>query len=362
MKYTLEIQKILYQVSSNKSLTPKDKIRLLKQAVMLADENEDIEWAYDIRLQLIRECYFVASANDLIREFNWILNAYENHPDWFSESDFLWQYKWILGEMYNNPRVSMEQINAIMEDFKMRLQRNGYSLRPYYDRLYDETLILGQFDEAKKYLDLRNEAADDAMGSCPACTLDYELDYYLLTGAFDEAYNRAQPLLSKQISCTHVPARTFCALTYYADKAGKTELAGELLGRAEEELNVLFDLNDENLVVPVGMLIGYLFGTDKGKAWYYIEKTLPWYLETNEYARYEYAAYLVEGLQKINTDTSIRLSLPAEFELYNPDHTYPVAKLKNYFMEKAGTLAADFDLRNNCNAFKERVEKLSGMA
>lgn len=358
MKYALEIQKILYQVSDNKNLSPKDKIRLLKQATAIADDNDDVEWGYDIRLKLIRECYYVASATDLINEFSWVLNAYENHPDWFDENDFLWQYKWILGEMYNNPQVSMEQINSIMEDFKMRLQRNGYGLRPYYDRLYDETLVLGNTKKAKEYLDLRNEAPDDAMGSCQACTLDNELDYYLAIGDFDEAYNRANPLLTKQISCTHVPARTFCALTYHANKKGKMALAAELFERTEEEMEKLFDINDENLVVPAGLLICYLFSVNEEKAWYYFEKTLPWYLESDDYSRYEYAAYMVEGLNKLKEDKKVTLEVPAEFGLYNISHTYNTVDIKNYFKGIAQQLAEAFDIRNGSNAFRERVANI----
>lgn len=130
--------------------------------------------------------------------------------------------------MYNNPWVSLEQVENMMEDFKTRFQRNGYSLRPYYDRLYEETQMLCQYDKAKEYLDLRNAVPDDAMRSCLACTLDNELDYYLMTGCFEEAYNQVQSLLSKPIACTFVSARAFCVLTYYADKAGKIQLATEL--------------------------------------------------------------------------------------------------------------------------------------
>lgn len=358
MKYTLEIQKLLFETEDNKSLTPKDKVRLFKQAAAIADANDDVEWGYDIRLELIRECYFIADSSDLVREFSWLLNAYEAHPDWFDENDFLWQYKWVLGEMYNHPEVTTEQIRAIMEDFKTRLERNGYGLRPYYDRLYEETLVLRQFEKAKRYLDLRNAAPDDAMGSCPACTLDNELDYYLMTGRFDEAYQRAQPLLSKQLVCTHVPARTFCALAYYADKAGRTELAAELCDRAEAEMAVL--LNDENLVTPASMLISYMLLHRPEKGWAYFEKSLPWYLEDDAYSRYDYACYMLEGLLRIDASASVVLNLPPEFELYTPEHRYSVAALTTYFRQEACRQAAAFDARNGCSAFAERIAALSG--
>ena len=42
MKYTLEIQKLLLQVQ-NDNLHPREKANLLKEAVRIADENEDIQ-------------------------------------------------------------------------------------------------------------------------------------------------------------------------------------------------------------------------------------------------------------------------------------------------------------------------------
>lgn len=360
MKYTLEIQKRMFEAEDNKSLTPKDKIRLYKQAASIADDHEDVEWGYDVRLKLIRECYYVASGADLVNEFSWLLNAYESHPDWFNESDFLWQYKWVLGEMYNNPLVSLEQIEHIMNDFRTRLERNGYSLRPYYDRLYEETLILGLLEKAREYLDLRNEAPDDAMGSCRACTLDNELDYYMLTNQFDEAYNRAQPLLSKQISCTHVPARTFCALTYQAARAGKAELAAELFERADTEMEQL--LNDENLLSPAGMLVTYLLPRNKEKAWSYFEKSLPWFMEDDAYSRYDYSCYLLEGLLGEDAAASVTLSLPLDFALYRMDHLYPIQLLTDYFRTEALSQATAFDARNQCDAFTTRLHAILSKA
>ena len=54
MKYTLEIQKLLLQ-AQNKNLHPREKANLLKEAIRIADENEDVEWATEMRLDLIYE-------------------------------------------------------------------------------------------------------------------------------------------------------------------------------------------------------------------------------------------------------------------------------------------------------------------
>ncbi|NDV59809.1 hypothetical protein [Bacteroides sp. 519] len=360
MIYTLEIQKIIYQVENNKSLTYKDKVQLLKQAAVIADDNDDVEWGYDIRMQLIHECYFLPSDNELVTNFSWILNAYEQHPDWFDENDFLWEYKWILGSMYNNPEVSMEQIETILEDFKNRLTRNGHGLRAYYDRLYTETLSINKYDQAKEYLDLRNTCPQDDVDNCVACTLDYELDYYLETGNFDEAYNRAQPLLNKQIhvhTCSQVPARTFCTLLYHAQKNGKHELAAELFSKGENEMEE--QKENPNLISYGGMLISYLADKDKEKTLKYIQRYLPWALDTDGYTKYDFYYYLVEGLKLLlKTEKTISLELPTEFELYTESGVYDIETLKDYFYQKAYELAEAFDKRNNCDAYLSRVKGL----
>jgi len=358
MKYTLEIQKIVYQVEDNKSLTPKDKVQMLKQAVALADDNDDIEWAYDLRMSLMHESYHLSSDTDLVMNFSWILNAYEQHPDWFDESDFLWEYKWIVRTMYDNPDVSMEQIQAILEDFKTRLTRNGYSMRPYYDRLFTEALIQGRYDKAKEYLDLRNEAPDDAMGNCDACTLDSELDYYMQTGQFDEAYNRATPILTRQLTCGLVPARTLCTLVYYGWKAGKTELAAELFEKADAEMTLLE--NDENLVSEGGMLISYLADKIPEKACKYIEKCLPWMIEADGYSKYDFSAYMIEAMKNWSGDDILKLELPMEFELYSDTGEYPIAQLKEYFNKVAWELAEKFDKRDNYTSYTEKLKAMGG--
>ena len=42
MRYTLEIQKLLLQTQNN-NLHPREKANLLKEAIRIADENEDVQ-------------------------------------------------------------------------------------------------------------------------------------------------------------------------------------------------------------------------------------------------------------------------------------------------------------------------------
>ena len=234
MKYTLEIQKLLLQ-AQNKNLHPREKANLLKEAIRIADENEDVEWATEMRLDLIYELNLLSADTEEIAVFSKILDDYENHKDVIKEDDLLWKYKWIWSSTFDIPEIPMEQVEAVGEDYKTRILRNGYSLRSYYQRWSVECTWMRQYDKAKEYIDkMLAEKMDDQ--SCEACELNFMLDYYLETGKFDEAYSRAQPLINKQVTCYEANLRAYLKLAYYAQKAGKPDIAAEMCTRAEEAL------------------------------------------------------------------------------------------------------------------------------
>ena len=160
MRYTLEIQKLLLQ-TQNDSLHPREKANLLKEAIRIADENEDVEWATELRLDLIYELNLLSADAEEITVFSKILDDYENHKDVIKEDDLLWKYKWIWACTFDLPEIPMEQVKAIGEDYKTRILRNGYSLRSYYHRWSVECVWMRQYDKAKEYIDkMLNEKID----------------------------------------------------------------------------------------------------------------------------------------------------------------------------------------------------------
>ena len=96
MKYTLEIQKRLLQVE-NGNLSPREKSSLLREAIRIADENDDVQWAVEMRLDLIYELNQLSEDQEEITVFSRILDDYENNKDLIQEDDILWKYKWIWG-------------------------------------------------------------------------------------------------------------------------------------------------------------------------------------------------------------------------------------------------------------------------
>lgn len=197
---------------------------------------------------------------------------------------------------------------------------------------------------------MQNEKLDDMM--CEACELNFLLDIYLETGKFDEAYHRAQPLISRQVTCYEANLRAFLKLSYYAQKAGKAEIAADMCARAEEAL--AGREKDEYLLPYLGNFITYYFMTNPQRGWEYVECCVPWSLRTSKYKKYRFGCDMAEAL-KYESRPEVKLGLPEEFPLYNAEGTYQVAELRDYFYKQAEGLAHQYDTRNGNNGYMERI-------
>ena len=195
MDYNLEIQKLLVKKESLKQAD--DRVKVLKEAINLADTHNDLEWGYDLRLDIMDEEYYTARFEERFAAFAWLLEACDQHPDLFDEYDLLWRYRWMLHAARMNANISVEQILNINNDFKTRLQRKGYGLRAFYNDEFRRFYVQNSMDEAKDFLDLREkEKVNDMV--CKACELTDSIDYYLRTNDIDKALAIYNDLMSKK--------------------------------------------------------------------------------------------------------------------------------------------------------------------
>lgn len=353
MRYTLQIQKLILQ-AQNENLHPQEMANLLREAIRIADENEDVEWTTELRLDLIYVLNLLSADREEVAVFSRILDDYENHKDVIKENDLLWKYKWVWSCLFDIPEIPMEKIGAVSEDYKTRILRNGYSLRSYYHYWARNYIFMRQFDKVKEYIDkMLAEKMDDL--TCDACELNFILDYYLETGQFDEAYSRAQPLISKQITCFEANMRAYLKLSYYAQKAGRPEIAADMCARAEEAL--AGREKDEYVLLYMGLFIAYCMMTKPDRGWEYAERCIDWSMRTSTIKRYRFSCDMVEAL-KYETRPEVRLSLPEEFPLYQPEGIYRVDELRNYFYRQAEELAQQYDARNGNSGYMDRLKEI----
>ncbi|MDR1887624.1 MAG: hypothetical protein LBQ70_06880 [Prevotellaceae bacterium] len=347
MDYALQIQKLL--IRKEKLSSPGDRIALLKQAINLADAHNDVEWGFELRLELIRDEKETSRCDESLPAFTWILDAYDKNPELFNEDDFLWEYKWMLGSVRRNSSISLEQIESISEDFKTRLLRNGYSLRPYYTGKVHMAFFLGNSDDARKYIDLRNKEVRDDMTNCRACELDDEVELELRLGNFDKALAVGSSMLTKKVTCTHMPFSCYCSCVKYFQKAGDMEKAYEYFQKAEADLA---ELSDTSQIAEVGIMIRFLTDYDREKAWPFFESHAHWNVDSEDYLDFLFSISVLPLLQGGETVT---LNVNPSLAWYREDNTYDSKEIYSYYYNKAKDLAERFDRRNGSGYFNEQL-------
>jgi len=350
MNYQLDIQKIL--LKSDQLKNHDDKINLLKQAIAIADANNDTDWGFDLRLDLIREETYTSHCTESFPAFAWILNVNDSNPELFDESDFLWEYKWMATSSRRNVNISREQVETIMEDLRSRMKKNGYTDRAYYTvRIYWH-LFLGETNEAREYLKLRDDTPRDRMSHCPACELDASVELQLIDGNFDKAITLAHDLITKKLTCGHMPFGTFCNLTFYLNKA-KDKRAEEYFVKAEEEMKEMED--DTSLLSDISLLMYYLIDNNTPKAWEYFEKYAGWEIGAEDSFSFEFS---LPVLKLLKTEKEKNLDMDAELPFFKSNGIYDTSKLYDFYLRKASDLAKQFDARNGNEYFRQRLNEV----
>lgn len=351
MNYNLEIQKNLLRLETVENYH--DKIQILKHAILIADTHQDIDWGFDLRLNLIHQERNTSSCNESFVAFAWILNASDSNEGYFDESDFLWEYKWMFNSSYRNASISMEQINEIGEDLKNRLLKNGYSLRGFYNVMTGLSTHLRDFNGAQKYIDLANQSISDDMTNCQACELDTEVDNLLRLGQMERAIVAAKSIFDRKITCYSMPFQTYCNFAYRLQELNDP-LAEQYFEKALEEY-YNFDHYDSSIGFSMNQLVSYMHKSNHKDKWLFFEKISDWELDAEDLHIFNYTKSMMSIMQQSG---QIELSLSCKLPYYQQDGIYNIEDLYLYFEQKALHYAGLFDQRNSNSNFIQEVSQL----
>ncbi len=351
MNYNLEIQKKRLQAEEIKVF--EDKVKVLKEAIQIADQHHDIDWGFDLRLELIRYERNTANCNESFPAFAWILNASDTHTDYFEEADFLWEYKWMFNSAYRNSLIPEVQINEIGADLKRRLQRNGYTLRAYYNVMTNWAQHKGDFEAAADFIALAEAEMEDDMSNCPACELDSKVENELMLGYFDQAIITGQDLIQGKLTCYSMPFQTYCCLAYYLLR-GNDARAQHYFEKALEEYE-RSDQYDHSVLFALSILTYYMFKTDQSGYWELFEKIAAWEVGAEDVLRFHFAMHVLPLLKNGGTK---QMELSSQVPYYNPEGIYDLKELYTYYEQIAFHLANQFDKRNGTSFFKDDLVQL----
>lgn len=351
MDYNLQIQKLLVQVDGE--LSVENKAILLKQAINIADSHNDIEWGYDLRLDLMDICSGVAKNTDALPAFVWLLDATDRNSDLFDEADLLWKYKWMIDSAARNSKISMEQINSITADFKIRLQRSGYSLRSYYGILVSIGFITENMLMTKSNIALREPCEFDDMSDSASHDLYDRILYHLMVDEIDEALALHNEMVKKS---TQNLGNMFAINSCYAEyltRTGRLSEAERFIASAEKNLADMQGDKECWLMVTLSSLIYAFNVTDVEKAWRYFEQYAHWFEEGEEY---DMLIFGLNMLPLLKRGGERKLDLKPHVPYYNNNGVYNVSQLFDYFYTITNALAQAFDERNGNDSFKKQLQ------
>lgn len=341
-----------------------EKIYYIKQAIALADDNNDYSRRIVYRLDLNSELSFYTDKMDLFIVYPTALQINDNliEETGYSKHTFrvLWQYKWLLENAYQFNQITKEQFNLLFEDAKKRYIANNYSIRPLYQYKYRfyENIDMEISNEAyKKYLSLIR----DRMSDCHACELSSEIQYLLANDKLDMALHKAIPLFEGELTCSEQPENTYGDfIRYYNEKIanGFCEYIPQATLFREKLKKIIKEKGLAQMYIP-DILLNYALTEPEKALKYFIENWNFYETTQNPTSKYYFSIGVLRLFNTLGEKETYKMNISSEFPLYNKDNTYNLSLLKDYYKKTALDIANKIDIRNGNNIYKDRLNILS---
>lgn len=351
MSYTLQIQKILLSIENVSDIG--DKINLQKQAIAIADSNNDLDWGYELRGDLMYlekgSCYCI----DSFPVFTWLLDIVDSNPDLFEENDVLAKYRWMLIAAQKNTGFSLDQIHNIRDDYKRRMLSNGHGLYTFYNEMFRWHMSIGELAKAQEFQILRDNEQPDNISYCQACSTNQDVEFELLSGNWDKAIALAEEVLSNRQTCFYEPFSVLAKIVYYLYLA-KDSRAEEYYLRAEEVLSTI-DTSESYLMQLMSYLLFYTSYNHRERAWELFEQLSGWDVKAQDYTSFYFAMNVLPLLKE---KSKKQLNLSSHIPYFENDGVYDTESLYNYYLSQATSLSKQFDERNGNTYFSDILDRV----
>jgi hypothetical protein len=337
------------------------KVVLLEDAVRLADMHRDVALGYWVRDNLIEATTFSGFPDKSLVTFAWCLSQFDRNPHQFDERGLLWKYKWILNSIRGFPQIPWTKIAHAMQDFKRRLRRAGYGMRPLYKIQLNASKHRGDWRQFRRYLSRWEQAAAGDLSDCRACDLNAHCEFLVHLREDERALEKAAPILQGNLCCAVIPQATFAEVLLPLVRLGRLDEAALYHQRGYRLVS-----RNCNFLSEVAQHLTFLCLTDNlAEAVRLSEKHLAWSLETsqrsNAFDFYLAVRFLTDRLEQASRiDQPVRV--PRSFRERTGRTVRTIGELKTWVQSETDSLAARFDARNGTKHFARRIADLRKLA
>lgn len=360
------------QVDFEKIEHGKARVSAIRYAMQQADENHDVTYQLEFRLELCHESFFYGDALDMMIVFPEALALVDAHPDVPTTPEYssvykngvdrlLEVYKWVIACCKAFYQIPLADCKKFFQDFKQRCNAFGYNLKPYYKQKY---LFYEPIDKeyAEYCFDRFRDLPTDGNGDCKACDRNVEIDYYLKKGDLQKANELAVDIEDFTLTCrgrktNEAWLRTKSHYLSYYLKEKDFENAGNYIRQIERKVSSTkcseYNYWEEFMYCYAHIDIGKALKIYKEHWKEWQEERCPY---TSLYNDIYISAFFRELARHRKGDT-VKLDLDTTFSLYREDGNYKILELRKFYYNKARDIALKFDERNETDFYQRELER-----
>ncbi len=337
------------------------KIEAFERAIAEADVLGEADTAFKLRSDLIESAIFNGQGDRAIVAFAAYLKHADQNWETINPHDLLWKYKWILNALPGLPQISKSKILDMVSDMSRRVESAGYSQRPAFYIRWRVLAEMGDFEAAAADIPKWRSEVKDGLQDCEACETNAEVNFSAETLNNEQALEIARPILTGKLSCTAIPQNTLGNVIRPLMRLGRIDDAVKIAERGYR----MTSKNEAFLTKVSEFLLVATHTNALVRAKRIFSKHAIWALKTGCYTRRlrfnsvasAFLKKLAQGklketssevseVKKRKATSSVRMQLPSEHPLYQPDARYDIPVLAGWYQNEARKLAVQFDQRN----------------
>lgn len=331
------------------------RLAIAEEAVRYADVHNQIQRAYDARIELIQTAVFSCAIDRAMVAFAWCQSQVDKNPEQFDQTPLLWSQKWIVNHLPGFPQYSRQQIMALLGDLETRFRRAGASMRSVYKLHCQVGMDIYESEQVRTNLPFWQDSPRDDLTDCEACDFDVLINLHTFLGEYEEAVAQGKQILKRRIRCAEVPHRTYASLLGPLFHLGRLEEAMQYHKKGYPMIS-----SSKSFLASASDHLLFLVLTDNtAKAVRLFEKHLPWtYTDPDQQKRLLFLSAALRLLQTLEQRevATIRLRLPTTFSGYQSNGLYQTADVRKEIEDIVRNLARRFDQRNGSSGCSSLIQ------
>ncbi|MGB8194261.1 MAG: hypothetical protein WCF67_20180 [Chitinophagaceae bacterium] len=329
-----------------------------EKAINLADLQGTEQQQFNARKDFVDDvCSEGSFTEKYFTVFPWLLKYAQTKGTDDEKMIVLWYYKWVVMVMPDFPAVTKAQIENTLEDLKKRYVEYGSNEKVYHQYAYEAYRNMGDLEKGKYHHDRwKKFKKRDYLDDCEACVINRDVTFRIFANDLTGALKVAAPLLTRKLTCTHIPKDTYTNFIIPLLREGSNELADEFALKLAKTLSrTKFGGDIFNAHV---LLVYYTKQEEYTKAVKLFERFSKTDVDQKNLSRRFYFYTAAQKLFSNIPKEKVTMTIRNKAAYYQANNNYNVKALAEWFDKETDRIAGLFDKRNGNNFLSREKETL----